>query len=61
MIGPDNPTKDKTRGGRVANHLWLDWLECETVETKSMLVRTTNQSIEWLDWLALETVETSSI
>lgn len=61
MIGPDDPTKDKTTGARVANHLWLDWLACETVETKSTLVGTTNQSIDWLDWLALETVETSSI
>jgi len=61
MIGPDDPTKDRTKGGRVANHLWLDWLACETVETKSTLVGTTNQSIDWLDWLARETVETSSI
>jgi len=61
MIGPDDPTKDKMRGERSANQLWLDWLACETVETKSTLVGTTNQSIDWLDWLALETVETSSI
>jgi len=46
MIGPEDPTKDKTRGGGLANRLWLDWLACETIETKSTLVGTTNQSIE---------------
>lgn len=61
MIGPDDLTKDRMKGGKSANQLWLDWLACETVETKTTLVGTTNQFIYWLDWLALETVETSSI
>jgi len=51
MIGPDDLTKDKTKGGRPANHMWLDWLACETVETKSTLVGI-DQSVRTLARLA---------
>jgi len=45
MIGPDDLTEDRMKGGRSANQLWLDCLAREPVETKSTLVGTTNQFI----------------
>ena len=36
MIGPDDLTKDGTEGVGIANQQWLDWLDCETVETAEL-------------------------
>jgi len=51
MIGPDDLTRDETKDERPANHVWLDWLVCETVETKTTLVGI-NQSVHTLARLA---------
>jgi len=36
MIGPDDPTKDRTEDGRVANHLWLESLIIRLINSQTI-------------------------